>query len=527
MARAEPRGSLRRIDDKNDIVGPEIQQPESVDVRELLRPIWRWRWIIIFVVAAVTAGTYYYYASKPSEYTTSTEILIKQNETDPGFESGNPDRVAQNLLRLFESSGIAAQARRRTGVSGHVDAEQSEGVDFIQVTVVAGSAEGAARLANAYADILIADRRATIRREAESQLRAARQELLALSPTDEAARTELQGRIDSLTAAQRDSTVGAEQVDAALPPDSPSAPRPRRNAAFAFFVSLLLAVAAAYGLDRLDRRIKRSEEAEKAYGFPLLTSVPHAPSASKDDGADLVPEPAFREAFRTLHTNLLFASLDRAPKTILVTSALPSEGKSTVVRNLALAYRDAGLRVAVVDSDLRHPNLATLFQVHPVPGLTNVLSGRTALSEALQQIGGDNPSVATAVVEEGASGNGASSPVRPGSISVLTSGPPPVNPPAVLATDRFQSIFDQIAAEYDVTLIDSAPLLAVSDSVPLFSRVDGTILVCRLGRATYDSVRQATTLLHRHAADVLGVVVNDVPAKGLENRYAGYYGAAT
>jgi Mrp family chromosome partitioning ATPase len=287
----------------------------------------------------------------------------------------------------------------------------------------------------------------------------------------------------------------------------------------------MLGIALAYLLDRLDRRIKHVEDVERLYGLNLVGVVPHAAPAGQDGGPDPMTDRFFREAFRTLLTNIQCTDLERPPRTVLVTSAVPREGKSTVVRNLALASRDSGLRVAVVESDLRDPSLAAMFRVQAAPGLMNVLAGGVDLGDALQPVAVEAPS-ATATLTA-ANPNGDSSPVRDGSISVLTSGSLTPNPPAVLATERVTSLFDQIAGEYDLTVIDSSPLLTVSDSVPLLAMADATILVCRVGLATVPAVRRVTEILQRHTrANILGVVANDVPTREFERRYAGYYGTA-
>jgi Mrp family chromosome partitioning ATPase len=291
----------------------------------------------------------------------------------------------------------------------------------------------------------------------------------------------------------------------------------------------MLGIALAYFLDRLDRRIKHVEDVERVYGLNLVGVVPHAAPAGEDGGRDPMTDRFFREAFRTLLTNVQCADLERPLRTVLVTSAVPREGKSTVVRNLAVAARDSGLRVAVVESDLRDPSLAAMFRVQAAPGLMNVLAGGVDLGDALQRVAVEAPA---ATGREGATltatnPNGDSSPVRDGSISVLTSGSLTPNPPAVLATERVTSLFDQIAADYDLTLIDSSPLLTVSDSVPLLSMADATVLVCRVGLAMAPAVRRVTEILQRHPrANILGVVANDVPTKEFERRYAGYYGTA-
>ncbi len=468
-----------------------------------------------------------YYASQPKKYTASTELLIRASEADTGFSSGNASRTSQNILRLLKSSPVVEEVRNDVGVSGHVSAAASTDSDFVTVKVTANSPQNAARLANAYADALVTGRRGQLRSDTQEALRAARQDLAALprGPGNADSRATIRSRISDLEAALTLPRAGAERVGQARPPSGPSAPRPARNAAFAFLLSLMLGIALAYLLDRLDRRIRRVEDVERVYGLNLVGVVPHIAPAGEDGGRDPMADRFFREAFRTLLTNIQCANLARPPRTVLVTSAVPGEGKSTVVRNLALAARDSGLRVAVVESDLRDPSLAPMFRIQAAPGLMNVLSGGVDLGDALQRVTADAPATAVESATVTAATNG--DPAANGSISVLTSGSVPANPPALLATGRVSSLFDQIAAEYDLTLIDSSPLLTVSDSVPLLSMADATILVCRVRLATVPAVRRVTEILQRHPrSNILGVVANDVPTKEFERRYAGYYGTA-
>jgi len=496
----------------------ETHSAEPVDLRELLWPIRSRWWLIVAVVVVATAGTYLYYSVQPKRYTASTDILIRPSEADPGFSSGDAGRTSKNILRLLESSPVVESVKHDVGVSGHVSASASTDSDFVTITVTANSAENAARLANAYADALVTGRSNRLRNDAEQALRIARQDLSALPPGPQSAdsRATLRSRIADLEGSVNLPRAGAERVGLARSPSAPSAPRPARNAAFAFILSLMLAVAAAYLLDRFDRRVRRPEDAERVYGLELIGVVP---SAAPTMG------PFFREAFRALLTNLQFTTLESPPRTILVTSALPREGKSTVVRNLALAGRDSGLRVAVVESDLRRPTLATMFRVQATPGLMNVLSDGIDVRQALQRVGAVPAGVESAVLT--AESNGDSSPAGRGSISVLTSGSASANPPAVLVSERVNSVFDEIAADYDLVLIDSSPLLTVSDSLPLLSRADATVLVCRVGVATIPAAGRVTEILARQPrVDVLGVVANDVPAKEFERRFAGYYGTA-
>jgi Mrp family chromosome partitioning ATPase len=241
----------------------------------------------------------------------------------------------------------------------------------------------------------------------------------------------------------------------------------------------------------------------------MLASIPHGDPAPTDrDGRVLISD-RHREAFRTLRTNLDLQSLDRPVRTILVASALPTEGKSSVVRNLALAYREAGLRVAVIEADLRQPSLPKMFRVRRDPGLTNVLSQQTTSSEALQTVAAGE---AEGTLEERAPADGSSDGFARAQLVVMTSGPNPANPPAVLGATRAHEVLREVAGDHDIVLVDSPPLLAVSDAIPLLSVVDGTLMVARLGLTKRDAARRVMELIHRVPdARVLGVVANDVP----------------
>jgi capsular exopolysaccharide synthesis family protein len=182
----------------------------------------------------------------------------------------------------------------------------------------------------------------------------------------------------------------------------------------------------------------------------------------------------------------------------MVASALPGEGKSSVVRNLAIAYRDAGLRVAVLETDLRRPSLATLFDVEAEPGLAEALNEHASGAELLQQV-----AVADA---KGGGSNG-----RPGRIDVLTSGRVPDDPTALLTPERLRPVLATLAADHDIVLVDSAPTLTVSDSLPLLPLVDGVVLVVRARLSTPASAARLRRTLKRIAdVQIVGTVVNDV-----------------
>jgi Mrp family chromosome partitioning ATPase/capsular polysaccharide biosynthesis protein len=483
--------------------------------------------MILAIVVLATGGTYLYYDSKPKEYTASTDLYVQTSPLDRalfGTDSAiDPDRNNTDQAKLLRSRSVAEAVARRlhyqgdpADLQGGIDVRTSTGSDFVTISATQGTPVAAARLANAFATAFIAVRRAATRNDITAARQVAEEELSRLSnnSANADARTTLTARVRRLRVIEGLPTGSAQQVDQALPPGGASAPRPRRNALFALFVSLVFAIGAAFTLDRIDKRVRRVDEVEPVYDLPLLATVGHTRKMAPDaEGKAVLPD-NLREAFRTLRTNLELLSLDRPLRKILVTSAVPKEGKSSVVRNLALAYREAGARVAVVEADLRQPTMKSLFHIYAGAGLTNVLTGEHTLATALQPVAaGSESTILTALQAPanyavgGPESNGGGG---PGELVVLTSGEPTANPPAVLASNRLRELLDEIAASHDIVLIDSPPILAVSDAIPLLTAVDGTIVVARLDLSTRSAGRRAMELIRRvPGAQVLGVVAND------------------
>ncbi|MDN5293587.1 MAG: protein-tyrosine kinase [Eubacteriales bacterium] len=209
------------------------------------------------------------------------------------------------------------------------------------------------------------------------------------------------------------------------------------------------------------------------------------------------PKSPVAEAYRTLRTNIQFSSLDRPLKTIVVTSAGPGEGKSTIVANFAITLAQAGQRVILVDCDLRKPRLHKLFGISR-NGLTNVLVGNLPIEEVLWP---------TAV---------------PG-LLLIPSGPLPPNPAELLGSQKMQNFIEQVSKMGDIVLFDTPPVIAVTDAALLASRVDGVLLVLRAGEVDRRMALQAKEALENARARIIGVVLNDVENSGGSGYYY-YYG---
>jgi polysaccharide biosynthesis transport protein len=491
---------------------------------DYVRPLWSRKWLILIAVAVATGGVYAYYARQANVYTSKTLAYVR----DPGDPvSGLPslqstDRSVQNQASLLYSLDVAERVARKIefdgspgGLLDRVSIAGREGEDFVEITAEGRSPQEAADIANAYTRQFVALVNNAQRNRIERALELSRNQLEAVpqGPATQGTRQTLGDQIRRLELALEVPPDTTRQVDPAVAPSSPTSPKPLRNALFAFVLSLLIAVGVAFGLERFDRRLKRPEDVDGVYGQTLLATLPHTKDTApiRDGAAALGHE--FREAFRVLRMNIELARLDAPLRTIVVSSAVPGEGKSTVVRNLALAFVETGKRVAVVEGDLRHPGLASLLGAHGGPGLTDVLTSDLELSEVTVDVEVAVPRLDGVVRSNGtAGGNGSVAlAAQAGSMTLLLSGPRPANPPAVLASDRVTEVLDELREHHDVVLIDSAPLLAVSDTVPLLRYADASIFVCRLGFTTRDTAKRLVSFLDRIPdAAPLGIVANDL-----------------
>jgi len=503
------------------------------DLREFLRPISVRKWLITFIVVAATALTYVYTERKPDQYTASTQIFLEASQLDALLYGTAPgqqdDRSIVNQAALLDTRSVAKEVAEQLKLKGDpaallasVAIVPRSGSDFIGITAAAGTATGAANLANAFARAFITLRAADVRTAIGSAVEATRKELDATNPTEEnrGARETLQTRLRRLEVVSSLPSGTAKQVDRAIAPGIRTAPRPRQTALFAFAISLVFSILAAFGLERFDRRMRRVDQIRPAYHAPVLAALPRS-SRPGDDTGGLELADEFREVVRGLRTNLQLAQVDDPIRTLLVTSALAGEGKSLLVRNLSLAYQEAGMRVAIIECDLRRPTMAQLMNVAPEPGLTDVLVGDCDLGGAVQAVAVRAASSTAIAVGAGGSANGQAHGL--GHLTVLTAGDQPANPPTILGAQRMLNVLATASEHNDIVIIDSPPLLAVADTLPLLAMVDGTIIVARMGVTNRSAARRAVEIIDRvPGANVLGVVANDVPEADLGTAGYGY-----
>ena len=509
--------------------------PDAPDLRDYLAPVWRFKWIILVLASTAALATYLYYDHKPKTYESSTDIYLGGSGVDQlvtGTDQTGSERELANQARVLRSRPVAERVARRVGFKG--DPEELLGAmrvvvdpeaDFVTLVAAWPDPQGAARLANAFARAFLDQRLVTRRINVDRALEAANKAIAELERSPGGRRSEerreLAATISQLEILRSLPRGEAEQLDRARPAAAPSAPQPLRNALFAFVLGLAFGVIAAYGIDRLDRRIREVDEVTPIYDAPVLGTIPRAAKRLSAKGPPVIPT-SLLEPFRTLRTSLEVAGADSG--TLLITSGAAGEGKSTIVRNLAMAYREAGNQVAIVEADLRRPSAARWLSTPAEPGLTDVLLGDVTLDEALHEV----PYEAIAGRRSRLTvvpGNGSrpdhpddANPFRAltnfdlGDLFLLPGGASTPDPPTLLGTGEFRALLDELAERFDIVLIDTPALLSVSDALPLLAEVAGTVIVSRVGTTTEDSAEQVAELVGRvRGAELLGVIANDVP----------------
>jgi len=284
-------------------------------------------------------------------------------------------------------------------------------------------------------------------------------------------------------------TVWVEVIAGPTLAAKPVSPTPVRNAGLALVLGLVLGVGAAVLRETLDTSVKSAPALAELTGAAVLSTVPVDSRAKRAPLIVAGSAGSVRaEALRQLRTNLQFVNVDAPARAIAVTSAVPGEGKTTTACNLAIVFAEAGKRVVIVDADLRRPRVAEYLNVEGAVGLTNVLAGQATVDDALQQWGTSG-------------------------VFVLPAGSIPPNPSELLGSRNMEALLASLRQGFDVVIVDTPPLLPVTDGAVAATIVDGTVLVFRCGKTTTAQARSAADALAAVDARVLGCVLNMVPRK--------------
>ena len=288
-------------------------------------------------------------------------------------------------------------------------------------------------------------------------------------------------------------------VTPAEPSDTPISPRTKRNTALAVLVGFALGVAAVFARDRFNNRVQGEEQIGTITKSPVLASVPSDELLKKQGLIDFSSGATLAaEAYRKLRTNLSFTSIDNPSRRIVVTSALAAEGKTTTAMNLAAALAETGKRVVLVDADLRRPQVYHRTGGMGDIGLTNYLKGDGSMADLLQ-------------------------PSEIKGLQILASGPQPPNPAELLGSKKAGQGIENLSAMFDYVIIDSPPLLPVTDAAVLAQWADGVVLVARANQSRIPDIAASIEQLEAVQAKLIGVVLTDVPTRGGAYKYGYYY----
>lgn len=311
-------------------------------------------------------------------------------------------------------------------------------------------------------------------------------------------------------------------IEIAIPPELPVSPRRLMTVFGALFLSTLFGMGLALVLEYLDDTIRSTEEIEQYLQLPALAAIPRIDSLQKrklllvgssenegDDylGSELLihadPRSSLAEAYRHLRTSILLSTAGHAPKSLLITSSLPSEGKTTTATNTAISLAQTGAKVLIIDADMRRPRLHSIFDIGNGAGLSTLLSSAlndNEIDDAVQQ---DDRS----------------------KLYLLTSGPIPPNPAELIGSEQMATLLRMLQAKFTHIVIDSPPIASFTDGVLIASMVDGVILVVHAGKSSKQVVRRSRQLLNEIGAKVFGVVLNNVNLSTQDNYfyYQSYY----
>ncbi len=292
------------------------------------------------------------------------------------------------------------------------------------------------------------------------------------------------------------STVRVVPLDDAGLPGSPSSPNYKKNTLLGALAGLIVIFAIIFLRRQLDVKVRTRDDVTNATSAGILGTLPESEKLDEVNLLTSSDDHVSQEAIRQIRTNLRFVNVDNPPKSIIVTSSEPGEGKSTISTAIARALAEAGTHTIVIDADLRRPTIAKKFGIDSKIGLTQVLAGQVELSEAVRQY-------------------------EDTQLFILPAGRIPPNPSELLGSDKMRQLIKELSEEFMV-ILDVPPLLPVTDAALLSTAVDGVVLVTSVGKTRKEHLAEAANMLKKVGAHQIGTVINRTPLKGLGSGYYGF-----
>ena len=514
-------------------------QTTELDLRDYVRVLRRrWKLVVLVVAGFVGVALLVSYLQTPV-YSASAQVFLEAPAGENVFTGAavrsDPGRALLNEVRLIEGDDVRKLVRDRLGSTLPVRARGVANTDMISVTVESSDPTEAAVMANEYAQAYVDYRKKlkieslrTTSIELEKRISNLTQENLAIdarikeikatpngdsdsevfslstkSNANLVSQNSLKDTLQKVEIARNLATAQATITESATAPSSPIKPQPILNAMVAVVVGCLVGVGLAFLLEYLNESVETKEELERVLkSVPVLGTIPLVDGWKTREETRLIsreaPRSAAAEAYRTLRTAIQFVGLNQPMRILQVTSPEAGEGKTTTLANLGVALATAGERVVIVCCDLRRPRVHEFFGLSNAVGFTSVLLGQRPVWAALQDV----PGVPR--------------------LKVLASGPLPPNPSELLSSDRTANVLAALQAEADIILVDSPPVLPVTDALVLFRRVDATLLVFSARTTTRKQATAALAMVQQVNGPLIGAVLNGVPSQagyGYRGRY--------
>jgi capsular exopolysaccharide synthesis family protein len=455
------------------------------------------------------------------QYSATAQVLVQPSTQTSALgavqQPVTPTEV-QTELQLVTSAPVQRTVSQQLGNVPAVSAAEVAQTNVIAITATSGVPARAARIANTYAKAFVGYQQTVASRnlaaaetQLQSQISSLAKQLKSLG-SDSTASPETTALLnqeavlkEQLAQMQVSGVVGpggVELVTPAQPPTSPSSPKPVQNAMLGLAAGLLLGLGAAFLRDSLDDTLSSKEAVEHAASSPVLVMVPMVTSWRRSRKALVVsvtdPTSPAAESYRSLRTSLQFARQEGEMRSLVVTSPAAGDGKTSTIANLGAVFAQTGERVVLVSCDLRRPRLGEFFGLDEEAGLTTILLGQRSLEESLRPVAGYDR------------------------LLVLPAGPIPPNPAELLDSGHARQIFATLRDSFDLVLIDSPPVLPVTDAVVLSKHADATLLVAAAGQTTRGDLRRAVEKLAQVNATILGTVLNQVTRQNSYGYGSGY-----
>jgi capsular exopolysaccharide synthesis family protein len=482
---------------------------EALNLEQTLNVLRRRLPLIALCVVVVAGAALGFSKNQTKQYTATASLAFSSNPLNQQI-AGLPAVSNSNLLaqqasnvELVKLGDMAAKTASLIGhglteaaVANSVSVSGQGESSVVEVSATVSSPRLAAEIANTYAQQFVREQRNTNLQYFKSALALVHKQLAALPPqqrfgTDGVA---LENRAQTLGFLAKLGYGNVEVAQVAPTPTAPSSPKTSRNTLIGGILGLLIGLGLAFLLERMNRRIEDPDVLAAAYGLPLVGSVAESPALAKATGHLTSLPRADAESFELIRAHIRFFDSNNDTHTILITSAEPKDGKTTIARHLAEAAARMGARVLLLEADLRNPVLARQLGAGDSRGLTDVLAGTASIDDVTQSI-----------ELESLSGRSEKT------LDLLPAGAwRPSTPGQLIDSPTMKTLLERARSTYDLVVIDAPSLTTVWDAFPLLGKVDGVLVVGRVRRSQRDSVERLRDVLAGSGVRMLGVVANCV-----------------